>query len=206
MWIDHLSSVFAVLALVALVAVVALGSVALVRWRQSDGAAIDIFERIQPVALWLAWLVASAMTFGSLYFALGAEYFHFPRKYFPNTLGWYQCICVVPLSVVLLIAAICKDVKIWQYTIVPVVVGGVFAAYNSQLQALTSPPANGKYSDPAAQRIVWKFGFVSLPLMALIGFVLLGLLLFTAQTAAEDEDERDHDEQEERDEVVVDAL
>ena len=206
MWIDHLSSVFAVLALVALVAVVALGSVALVRWRQSDGAAIDIFERIQPVALWLAWLVASAMTFGSLYFALGAEYFHFPRKYFPNTLGWYQCICVVPLSVVLLIAAIRKDVKIWQYTIVPVVVGGVFAAYNAQLQALTSPPADGKYSDPAAERIVWKFGFVSLPLMALIGFVLLGLLLFTAQTAAEDEDERDHDEQEERDEVVVDAL
>lgn len=204
MWIDRLSSAFAVLALVALVAVVALGIVALVRWRQSDGAAIDIFERIQPVALWLAWLVASAMTFGSLYYALGAEYFHFPRKYFPNTLGWYQCICVVPLSIVLLIAAVRKDVKIWQYAIVPVVVGGVFAAYNSQLQALTSQPADGKFSDPAAQRIVWKFGFVSLPLMAMIGFVLLGLLLFTAQTAAEDE--QDHDEHDEQDEVVVDAV
>jgi len=38
----------------------------------------------------------------------------------------------------------------------------------------------------------------------MIGFVLLGLLLFTAQTAAEDE--QDHDEHDEQDEVVVDAV
>ena len=132
---------------------------------------------------------------GSLYFALGAEYFDFPRKYFPNTLGWYQCICAIPLVALLLVAAVHRDVKVWHYAATPVVVGAVFAAYNAQLQALTSQPADGKFADPAAQRIVWKFGFMSLPLMALIGFVLIGLLLFAAQTAAEDDDGIDEGEE-----------
>lgn len=200
MWIDRLSTLFAVLALVALVAVAVLAVLTVMRWRQDDGAAIDAFERLQPKALWLAWLTALAMGFGSLYYALGAEYFDFPRRYFPNTLGWYQCICAIPLVTLLLVAAVRRDVKVWHYAAAPVIIGAVFAAYNTQLQALTSQPADGKFADPAAQRIVWKFGFVSLPLMALIGFVLIGLLLFAAQTAAEDETPADSSEE------VVDAV
>ncbi len=188
MWIDRLSSVFAVLGLVALVAVVTLGVLSLMRWRQDDGSAIDAFEWLQPKALWMAWLTAFVMGFGSLYYALGAEYFDFPRRYFPNTLGWYQCICAIPLVAVLLVAAFRRDIKVWHYAAVPVVVGAIFAAYNAQLQAFTSQPADGKFTDIAAQRLVWKFGFMSLPLMALIGFVLIGLLLFAAQTAADEEE------------------
>jgi hypothetical protein len=183
MWTDRLSTVFAVLSLAA-AALVIVAAWSIVAGRRSPlNPAGRILARLRRSALWLAWLTAATMTFGSLYFALGSEYFSLDYdRFFPNTLGWYQCICVIPLSVELLIAAKIDDRTIWQYAAVPVLVGAVLAVYNAQLQAFNSPAADGTVADDGARRVIWKFGFVSMPLMAVIGFALIATMLFAATT------------------------
>jgi disulfide bond formation protein DsbB len=126
--------------------------------------------------LWLAALVASLATGGSLFFS---EIAHFV----PCELCWYQRICMYPLSIVTLLAALADDPRVARYLLPLPAVGAGIAVYHvliedgvvSQSQAcLLSAPGG------CATKWVDEFGWVTIPNMALTGFVLLFALLVMA--------------------------
>jgi disulfide bond formation protein DsbB len=131
------------------------------------GGAAGLLDDIRRVGLWLAWLVATVTTLGSLYFS---EIAHFT----PCKLCWYQRIAIYPLAIVLLVAALRGDRRVGWYVIPVCIVGAGFAAYQTQLQAF--PHQHSSFcstTEPCTVRYVWEFGFVSLPFMALAAFVFI---------------------------------
>jgi disulfide bond formation protein DsbB len=141
-----------------------------------------IAERLDELrhgALWLAWVVALVTTLGSLYYS---EVAHFV----PCPLCWYQRICMYPLSVVLLVAAIRRDRGAWLTAGPLVLVGFAFAVYHTQLQAFPSQhSAFCTTLEPCTTRYVWEFGFVSLPFMSLAAFTFIGIMVMLARTATD---------------------
>jgi len=124
-------------------------------------------------ALWLGALVAVVCTCGSLYYSEIAGYT-------PCDLCWFQRICMYPLSVILLIAAFRRDRGIWRYVVGQVAVGIAIAGYHTQLQAFPTQRSFCPTAVPCTIRYVWEFGFVSLPFMALSGFVFILLMIGVA--------------------------
>jgi disulfide bond formation protein DsbB len=161
---DTAALFFALLALLALGGAGA-GVVILVGRGRSTGLA-GLGDDIGPAGLWLAWLVATASTLGSLYLS---EVAHFT----PCPLCWYQRIAMYPLVLLLGIAAVRRDTNIRPYVVTQSSVGAAIAAYHSYIQAF--PPAGGSsfctVDAPCTERYIWELGFVSIPFMALCGFL-----------------------------------
>jgi len=112
------SSFFAVLAVACWAGTVLLVALALAR-RHHAGAA-DVYEDVSRVALWIAALVAAVTMAGSLYYS---EVAHFV----PCKLCWYQRIAAYPLVILLLVAAIRGDRRVWHYVVPLAVVGAGFS-------------------------------------------------------------------------------
>jgi disulfide bond formation protein DsbB len=137
-----------------------------VRWLDEVMTAID------DAALWLAWLVAAVATAGSLYFSESA---HFT----PCRLCWFQRCAMYPLAVILLVAAIRRDRGIRWYAVPVAAIGAAISIYHYVLE--WNPSLEGgacELTGPACS-FVWfrEFGFVTLPFMALCGFVTVIVLL-----------------------------
>jgi disulfide bond formation protein DsbB len=158
---------FAWLSLACWAATVAVISLALVARSNPAGGPAILLDDVAGVGLWLAWLVATVTTLGSLYFS---EVAHFT----PCKLCWYQRIAIYPLAIVLLVAALRGDRRIGWYVVPVCLVGAAFAAYQTQLQAFPSQHSSFcSTTEPCTVRYVWEFGFVSLPFMALAAFVFI---------------------------------
>jgi disulfide bond formation protein DsbB len=155
---------------------------ALTRARTDTAWMRDVHGAIADAALWLAATVATVTTVGSLYYSLGAHYV-------PCELCWYQRICMYPLSVMLLIAAWRRDLAVRRYAAPLVAVGMVIATYHAQLQAYPEQRTFCDANNPCSSRYVWEFGFVSLPLMALVAFLAIGVLLLFATQSEQPTDE-----------------
>lgn len=180
---DTLTTFFALLALAcAFATIVAVVILVGARLTDTDSVFHGLRRAVGDVSLWLAWVVAFAATLGSLYYSLIA---HFK----PCELCWYQRICTFPLAVVLFVAALRRDRKIWWYAGPPALIGIVIAAYHTQLQAFPEQKTFCDIANPCTNRYVWQFGFVSLPLMNLIalGFVIV-MLAFSAQQTPRNEE------------------
>jgi disulfide bond formation protein DsbB len=127
--------------------------------------------------LWLAFVVAAVATGGSLFFS---EIAHFP----PCELCWYQRICMYPLSITTLFAAVHNDHRFARYLLPFPVFGAGVSIYHllvengvvTQAQAcLLSAPGG------CATKWINEFGYVTIPTLALTGFVLaFAFLLFAA--------------------------
>ena len=152
----------------------------LARSKPESGLALR-FDELRHGALWLGWIVALVTTSGSLYYSQVAHFV-------PCPLCWYQRICMYPLSIVLLVAALRRDRAVW-LTAGPLVLIGIgFAAYHTQLQAF--PDQHSAFCttlEPCTTRYVWEFGFVSLPFMSLAAFVFVGIMVMLARTASDPE-------------------
>jgi disulfide bond formation protein DsbB len=147
--------------------------------RVSPGAARlwdALVDAIGGQALFLAWLVALTATLGSLYYSEVA-------RFVPCTFCWYQRIAMYPLAVILGIAAFRRDREVWYFAVPLAAVGAVIAAYHYLIQQFPGL-SGGACSEgvPCSAAYVWKFGFVSIPLMALVSFgaVLVLAALSTA--------------------------
>jgi len=177
-----LERTLAVLALVAvLVAVVS--TVQLARRRVEPWLA----EAALPLATAIA-LVASA---GSLALSEIAGYT-------PCVLCWYQRIAMYPLTVILLVATVRRDRTVW-FTAVPLAgIGAGIAAWHVAIER--NPSLAGDVCDPAAPcalRWVEEFGFLTLPTMALIGFLAIIVLTLVARDAGSPRHEGVHAQPEE---------
>ncbi|HEY1738292.1 MAG TPA: disulfide bond formation protein B [Acidimicrobiia bacterium] len=171
---DTLSRFFASLALFTFAATVAVIALVITSRLRPESSAAAFLDDIAANSLWLGMVVAAVTTAGSLYYSLGA---HFT----PCELCWYQRICVYPLSVVLLIAALRRDFGVWRYGLPPALVGIVIAAYHTQLQAFPSQSTFCSLTNPCTIRYVWQFGFVSLPLMDLAALTFITAMLMLAR-------------------------
>ena len=136
----------------------------------------SVHEAVSETALWLAWIVPTGAMVGSLYMSEVANYV-------PCTLCWYQRIPMYSLAVILLVAAIRRDLSVRWYALPLAVIGLVISVYHyfvewfpqieTNVCSLTLPCSN-----------VWfrEFGFISLPLMAASAFTFVVAVLTTTST------------------------
>jgi disulfide bond formation protein DsbB len=175
---DQVALFFGVLALscqlgVLLVTVLAVGA----RWSPAFARAWSrLRAELDPYALGLAFAVAGVATVGSLYFS---EVAHFR----PCVLCWSQRIFMYPLAVVLGIAWWRRDGAIRVYAIPLAALGAFIASYHVVLERF--PSLESGSCDPAAPcttRWVEALGYLTIPTMALTGFItVIVLLLLTPQ-------------------------
>jgi disulfide bond formation protein DsbB len=163
--VDLYNTFLATLALISLA-----GAIGLVVYRLAKGkdAALTL---VGDSALWLAWLVAAVATGGSLIYS---GVIHFP----PCRLCWYQRIAMYPLSVILLIGALRKELVVRYYAL-PLAVGGALTSVWHYLNQLYPSLEGGSCdpNNPCSSQFVEVFGFVSIPFMAGSGFILISVLL-----------------------------
>lgn len=117
-----------------------------------------------------AWTIALVASLGSLFFG---EVMKLP----PCSLCWYQRICLFPLTLVIGVGIALRDKNLFVYAAPLVVVGLGLALYHNLIyygvvsEAL-SPCTQGV---PCSTRQIEWLGFITIPLMALLGF--LGILI-----------------------------
>jgi disulfide bond formation protein DsbB len=173
---DQVSVFFALLALLAELGAVLL-ALSLIARRISPAAQWPraVLASVSPLTLVLAASVATAATLGSLYYS---EIANFP----PCHLCWYQRICMYPLALILGIAAARRDRSVRWYALPLVVTGAAISTWHILVEHFPSL-ASGACDPTNPCSIVWveKFGYLTIPAMALSGFVVLGLLLVLPQ-------------------------
>jgi disulfide bond formation protein DsbB len=160
----------------SLLALVALGGAVLLvvarllapRWelaRTAGGAVAD-------AGPWLAFIVATGATLGSLYFSEVAEYV-------PCRLCWFQRIAMYPLAVILLVAALRKDRGARWYVVPLAVIGAAVSSYHYLLEWRPELEGGSCAATGPACALIWfrELGFVTLAFMALAGF--LSIIVFT---------------------------
>lgn len=129
-------------------------------------------QAFKDVGVWLAWGVATVATTGSLIYS--DHYDLLPCRY-----CWYQRIAMYPLVVILLIAAIKKvNSEARRYGLPLAVIGIVISGYHYMIQQFPDLEAGAcSLSVPCSAPYVWRYDFISIPYMALAGFLLIATLL-----------------------------
>ena len=128
---------------------------------------------VRDPLLFLAWAVSATALFGSLFFSE-------VLKYEPCTLCWYERMALYPLFILLGIAIIRKDYFISLYSMVFSIIGAALSLYhygNQKLPALQgSSLACGR--TPCTDEYINWFGFITIPFLAFIAFLLIPCLTF----------------------------
>lgn len=175
--IDDTNTAFAVLGvigqvlvvvLVVLIVVAILSPTARRRLVRSWGA-------LQVGALAAAWVVAAVATGGSLYFSEIADFV-------PCQLCWYQRICMYPLTVTLAVGLWMRGRGAALYSLVFPVVGIAIAARHIYIEE--NPEAETcVIGVPCALKWIDELGYITIPVLAMTAFVLIGILAAVALVA-----------------------
>jgi len=124
-----------------------------------------------------AWLIAAVSTLGSLFFSEVMELI-------PCELCWYQRIFLFPLAIILLIGLFPLDKKVVNYALPLAIIGLLFTVYHSLLFFGVIP----ENLQPCSQGVsctddnMELFGFLPIPLLALMAFLMIIILLVKART------------------------
>ncbi|OHA20329.1 MAG: hypothetical protein A2836_03030 [Candidatus Taylorbacteria bacterium RIFCSPHIGHO2_01_FULL_45_63] len=125
-------------------------------------------------AFLFSFIIALGSTLVSLYYSLIIGFT-------PCDLCWYQRIFMYPLVILFGIALWKKDNGVIKYGLALSSVGAIIAFYNSYLQYGGSPLLPCGIDVNAVScgvRYIFEFGYVTLPLMSLTGFVFIVTILF----------------------------
>ena len=125
--------------------------------------------------LFLAWVVAASATLGSLFFS---EVMKVPVC----VLCWYQRIAMYPLVLILAVGLFPYEPKVVRYAGPLEGVGWLIAMFHVLLVAgivpeRVQPCVQGI---PCSETHISLLGFLSIPVMSLLTFSLIGVLLFYA--------------------------
>lgn len=156
----------------ALLALLSLGGAAAVAVMVATGRVPDWLRT--TLALPLATAVATTASLGSLYLSEIAGY---P----PCVLCWYQRIAMYPLVVVLGVASLRRDAQVWRTSVPLAAVGGAIAVYHLGVERLAVLGGSCDISAPCDVLWVQEFGFVTIPGMALAGFLAIISLSLAAR-------------------------
>lgn len=126
-------------------------------------------------ALFGAWLLATVSTLGALFFSD-------VMQVAPCVLCWYQRIFMFPLVLILPIGLFPFDRKVVRYALPLAVLGGLVAAFHVLLVAGVIPEGLKPCAQgvPCSEQVIQWFGFVTIPLMALLAFLGIVVLLLLA--------------------------
>jgi disulfide bond formation protein DsbB len=116
---------------------------------------------------YVAFGMALVSTLGSLYYSQIVGFV-------PCTLCWYQRIAMYPLTVITLVGILRHDEHVAAY-VLPLSVSGIgLSTYHYLIQlGVIAHPAVCTVGVPCDFRYVNYFGFVTIPLMALVAFVII---------------------------------
>jgi disulfide bond formation protein DsbB len=131
--------------------------------------------------LWAAFTVAAIATAGSLFFS---EIAHF----IPCELCWFERICLFPLSIITLLAALAADYRVARYLLPLPIAGAGVSIYHLLIErGVVGQSTTCLVSAPGGCATKWvdEFGFVTIPTLALTGFLLLLGLLGLAAVGGE---------------------
>ena len=133
--------------------------------------------------LWAAFAVSAIATGGSLFFS---EIAHFV----PCELCWFQRICMYPLSIVTLLAALTGDHRVARYLLPLPLVGAGVSVYHLLVENNVVKQAQAcLISAPGGCATKWinEFGYMTIPTLALTAFVLLIGFLALAAAGSDDD-------------------
>ncbi len=127
-------------------------------------------ETRNALLLAFAWVVSIAAMAGSLYFSQ-------VRHFMPCELCWYQRILMYPMVVLLGIATYRGDIGIRIYALPLTLLGVLIASMNYMEQKIPGfqPMACGATPIPCSGQYLQ--GWLTIPLMSLVAFVLISLAL-----------------------------
>jgi disulfide bond formation protein DsbB len=122
--------------------------------------------------LYLAWLLAIVATLGSLYYSE-------VRMFVPCSLCWWQRILMYPLVLVLGVATFRQDATVWRYALPLSGLGLATSSYHYLIQKVPSlaAPAACAVGVPCTVQYVNYFGFITIPFMAGVAFLLVTIAL-----------------------------
>jgi disulfide bond formation protein DsbB len=164
--------------ILAIIAVLALASLV---WGAPRRILAELRETLLGGELWAAWIVAVVATFGSLYFSQIANFV-------PCELCWYQRIMMYPLALVLLVAALRREVRAGvQYAFLFPIIGTLIAIYHIYVEENPSaePSACKVGGSSCATKWIDKFGYITIPVLSITAFVTIGTLLALAWSRRE---------------------
>lgn len=130
----------------------------------------------QKYALLLAWIQAFVGMIGSLFFSLVMQ---LP----PCDLCWYQRIAMYPLIIILGLGILRKDKTSLDYAFPLAIIGWLIAVYHNLLYYNILPEAMApcKAGVSCTTKYIEWFGFVTIPLLACIGFSVILVCLYFAK-------------------------
>jgi len=148
-------------------------------------AKVALVEAVGPGALQLALGVALIATVGSLYFSEVADFV-------PCRLCWYQRIAMYPLVPVLAVAVWRRDAAARFYAFPLALIGGTISTYHVVLERYPSLESGiCEVANPCTLIWVRRFGYLTIPAMALSAFAFVAVLLAVtgswSRSAAADE-------------------
>ncbi|HXR12011.1 MAG TPA: disulfide bond formation protein B [Gaiellaceae bacterium] len=132
--------------------------------------------------LWAAFIVAAIATGGSLFLSEIAGFV-------PCDLCWFQRICMYPLSLLALLAAARGDYRVTRYLLPFPIIGACVSIYHLLIenQVISEPSSCHIGGTGCAVKWINEFGYVTIPTLALTGFLLLIGFLALAQAGSGDE-------------------
>ena len=123
--------------------------------------------------LFLAWVVVSVSTLGSLFFSHVMEFA-------PCVLCWYQRICLFPLVIILATGLFPFDKRVVAYALPLAIAGWITAFYHNLLYSNIIPQSLQPCSQGVSctEKYIELFGFLTIPMLSLFSFSTIITLLF----------------------------
>jgi disulfide bond formation protein DsbB len=136
----------------------------------------ELIQKRQWNFLFLAWLIATVAMFGSLFFS---EIMLFT----PCVLCWYQRIAMYALVIILLVGLIKNDSSVFSYAIPLISIGLFISLYHNLLHWGIIPESASPCVESAPCSTIYLdwLGFITIPLMSMTAFILIGSLLCFAK-------------------------
>jgi disulfide bond formation protein DsbB len=152
------------------------------RTTRSSSLAEDIKALIAQHGLWLASAIAITCTLGSLYLSEVANFV-------PCRLCWYQRYAMYPLAVILPILAFKDARKAARWTVLLAGLGASISVYHYLIERFPdlASSASCDVTAPCTVVWIWQFHFISIPFMALSGFLAIICLVLAATASKEEE-------------------
>ena len=132
-------------------------------------------EAVRPQAVVLAFLVALVCMTGSLYLSEVADFV-------PCKLCWYQRYAMYPLVPIFGVAAWLRWTRVWLPGLVIALIGGSISTWHVLIERYPSLDSGAcDPSNPCSLIWVERFGYLTIPTMALSGFALIVALMLVAR-------------------------
>ena len=157
---------FAILAVATLVGtLIVLASRTILR---TTGFGASVIVGFRPFARPLSAAIATTCMLGSLYFSEIVNYK-------PCRLCWYQRGFMYPLAILLIVFTVLKTARIGRIVVPLAAIGAGISLYHWLLERFPDNLDSGVCSKDVPCEFIWfeLFGFVTLPFMALTGFLAI---------------------------------